>query len=46
MFYLALVSGLRKGELAALLWTDLDIANKTIFEIGRASCRDRVLRLV
>lgn len=31
MFYLALVSGLRKGELAALLWTDLDIANKTIF---------------
>ena len=31
MFYLALVSGLRKGELVALLWTDLDIENKTIF---------------
>ena len=31
MFYLALVSGLRKGELVALLWSDLDIENKTIF---------------
>ena len=31
MFYLALVSGLRKGELAALLWDDLDTENKTIF---------------
>ena len=31
MFYLALVSGLRKGELVALLWDDLDIENKTIF---------------
>ena len=31
MFYLALVSGLRKGELAALLWDDLDIGDKTIF---------------
>ena len=30
MFYLELVSGLRKGELVALLWSDLDIANKTI----------------
>ena len=25
MFYLELVSGLRKGELTALLWSDLDI---------------------
>ena len=30
MFYLALVSGLRKGELVALLWDDLDVENKTI----------------
>ena len=30
MFYLELVSGLRKGELTALLWSDLDIADKTI----------------
>ena len=31
MFYLELVSGLRKGELVALLWDDLDIQNRTIF---------------
>ena len=30
MFYLELVSGLRKGELVALLWSDLDAQNKTI----------------
>ena len=30
MFYLELVSGLRKGELVALLWNDLDIERKTI----------------
>lgn len=30
MFYLELVSGLWKGELAALLWDDLDIQNRTI----------------
>ena len=30
MFYLELVSGLRKGELVALLWSDLDTQNKTI----------------
>ena len=30
MFYLELVSGLRKGELVALLWSDLDVAHKTI----------------
>jgi len=28
MFCLALVSGLRKGELSALLWDDLNIENK------------------
>lgn len=30
MFYLELTTGLRKGELVALLWNDLDIENKTI----------------
>ena len=30
MFYLELTSGLRRGELLALLWTDVDIANNTI----------------
>ena len=30
MFYLELVSGLRKGELTALLWSDFDIQNRTI----------------
>lgn len=29
MFYLELVSGLRKGELAVFLWDDLDIQNRT-----------------
>ena len=30
MFYLELVSGLRKGELVALRWDDLDVQSKTI----------------
>lgn len=30
MFYLELVSGLRKGELVALRWDDLDIRSRTI----------------
>ena len=30
MFYLELVTGLRKGELVALRWEDVDIQNKTI----------------
>lgn len=30
MFYLELFSGLRKGELTASLWSDLDITNRTI----------------
>ena len=30
MFYLELVSGLRKGELVALRWDDLDIQSNTI----------------
>lgn len=31
MFYLELVSGLRKGELVALFWSDVDTAHNTIF---------------
>lgn len=30
MFYLELTSGLRRGELLALLWSDVDTANNTI----------------
>lgn len=30
MFYLELTSGLRRGELLALLWTDLDVEQRTI----------------
>ena len=30
MFYLELVSGLRKGELVALRWDDVDLQNRTI----------------
>ena len=30
MFYLELVSGLRRGELLALLWTDLNVEKRTI----------------
>ena len=37
MFYLELVSGLRKGELVALQWTDLDEANCTISVSKQAS---------
>lgn len=37
MFYLELVSGLRKGELVALQWSDLDEANCTISVSKQAS---------
>jgi integrase len=30
MFFLELTCGLRKGELVALLWSDLDVTNKTL----------------
>ena len=39
MFYLELVSGLRKGELVALLWSDLDIENQTI-SVSKQATRD------
>ena len=37
MFYLELVSGLRKGELVALQWSDLDEANCTVSVSKQAS---------
>ena len=37
MFYLELVTGLRKGEITALLWSDLDEANCTISVSKQAS---------
>lgn len=37
MFYLELISGLRKGELVALQWSDLDEANCTISVSKQAS---------
>ena len=30
MFYLELTTGLRRGELTALLWTDLDVETRTL----------------
>ena len=40
MFYLELISGLRKGELVALQWADLDIENKTISVSKQAGCNN------
>ena len=40
MFYLELVSGVRKGELVALLWDDLDTATRTISVSKQAAVRD------
>lgn len=37
MFYLELVSGLRKGELVALQWSDLDEADCTVSVSRQAS---------
>lgn len=39
MFYLELVSGLRKGELVAQLWSDLDVENQTI-RVSKQATRD------
>ena len=40
MFYLELVSGVRKGELTALRWDDLDVERKTISVSKQVSMRD------
>lgn len=40
MFYLELVSGLRKGELVALLWSDLDSESCTISVSKQAAVRN------
>ena len=45
MFYLELVSGLRKGELTALLWSDLDIQNRTI-SVSKQASWDTVHQLI
>ena len=39
MFYLELVTGLRKGEITALLWSDLDTQNKTI-SVSKQTTKD------
>lgn len=40
MFYLELVSGVRKGELVALLWDDLDTTSRTISVSKQAAVRN------
>ena len=40
MFYLELVSGLRKGELTALLWSDLDVQSRTIVNLHKKILKD------
>jgi len=40
MFFLELCSGLRKGELTALLWSDLDIERKTI-SVSKQAARQK-----
>ena len=45
MFFLELTSGLRKGELLALLWGDLDIEKHSISVTKSVSRRDGVLEV-
>lgn len=45
MFFLELISGLRKGELLALLWGDLDIEKHSISVTKSVSRRDGVLEI-
>ena len=40
MFYLELTTGLRKGELVALLWDDLDTEQRIISVSKQAAVRD------
>ena len=46
MFYLELVSGVRKGELVALLWDDLDIERKTISVSKQAAVRNGEITVI
>ena len=45
MFYLELVSGIRKGELVALQWADLNVAEKTI-SVSKQAVKDETGNLV
>ena len=45
MFYLELVSGIRKGELVALRWEDLDTPNKTI-SVSKQATKDEDNHLI
>jgi integrase len=45
MFYLELVSGIRKGELVALQWTDLDVEQRTI-SVSKQAAKDEAGDLV
>ena len=46
LFYLELTSGLRKGEIAALLWSDLDVGNCTLSVTKQlVSSRDGELKI-
>ena len=45
MFYLELVSGIRKGELVALQWADLNVAEKTI-SVSKQAVKDEAGNLV
>lgn len=45
MFYPELVSGIRKGELVALRWEDLDVVGKTI-SVSKQATKDEANRLI
>ena len=45
MFYLELVSGIRKGELVALQWADLNVEQRTI-SISKQATKDEDNRLI
>ena len=45
MFYLELVSGIRKGELVALRWEDLDVKQRTI-SVSKQAVKDETGNLV
>lgn len=45
MFYLELVSGVRKGELIALLWDDLDTTGRTISVSKQVSARNGAITI-